>query len=48
MAKQPQRRPAKGSVKLYGATFDLIEKGKFVRGEPKPKPSPTKEYKNVR
>ncbi|MCU1340540.1 MAG: hypothetical protein JWO19_6121 [Bryobacterales bacterium] len=43
-----QHRPKKGHVKMYGATFELVEKGKFVKGELKPKPSPTKEYKNGR
>jgi hypothetical protein len=44
MAKQNQHRPQKGEVKFYGATFKLTDPSArtFVRGEPKPKPSPTR------
>jgi len=46
MAKQNQHRPQKGEVKFHGATFKLNEPGKFVRGEPERKPSPTRKDKD--
>jgi hypothetical protein len=38
MAKK--HRKIKGVVKFHGATFKLIEPGKFVRAEPERKPKP--------
>jgi hypothetical protein len=38
MGKQKKHKGAKGTVKSHGATFRIIEKGKFLRNEPQRKP----------
>jgi hypothetical protein len=41
MQRDMKKRRLKGTVKSHGATFKINEPGRFVRGEPKQKPSPS-------